>query len=1328
MKYLIPRFIVRQNKEGLCFGEFNAVAMFLDVKGFTSISEKLMKTGKEGAEILSTLLESIFKPVTRMIYESGGFVTGFAGDGITAVFPENECSVSAVLVCAENIKGFVVDNGRLSTKFGDFEFLMKIGISSGKVEWGTIGTVSNKTYYFRGNAIQGCADSEKKCKHTECVIDRNVYDVLDKSCINTVPCGDEYFVVKKVKSGEKPYRAGTTKTFEIEQAREMYSGFISRELTEMPYRGEFREITAVFVSFKEQEKYDELKTYIEDVLKKTEEFGGFFSSLDFGDKGCNFLVVFGAPKSFENDEKRAMEFALSLKTDSTKIGINKGTVYAGLIGDDLRCNYSFIGEAVIVASRFMQKAEPGEILVSKNINTKLSDEFEMEFVGDVSLKGKITLTTAFKLVGKFQKRKRADASAEVVGRKAESEIFFRAFGSLKEGKFGGVIHVTGEPGSGKTFLVQKMTELVKNEADKWIFNCDPILKKAFNPIVYCLKNIFNQLGNDDDSLKRKIFEGIFDSFVARIASIGKKHSADDILQELERGKYFIGALLNHTSEDSVYEFLDAKQRHENTLFAVKYLLTALSLLKPAVLFVDDFQWVDDESYRFFEILMRGLESYPVCVVIASRLNDDGSPPRLIGKEGWPAQEVNLKGLDPTESTEMIRNILKKNVSEKAFEMIFEKTQGNPFYLDQFCLYLKENNFLKDEREEYTLESEVADVPENISSVIVARIDRLPLKIKETLQIASVLGKEFEREILFSVSSEINNIDRNDFDKTLLDIRKENLITDVHEKRFTFKSNFLRDVVYEMQLKSRLKYIHGTAADTLEKMFAGKPEFGYEIASHYYYSEERSKALAYYRVASDYLSKAYRNREAIESLNKIIELSDNENEKRLTFFRIAEIEFFSGDWKKLLSDLLYLTEEVKDKLDAVAYLDSMNRLAQLYLYTGKIDRALDTAKLGLSYCGVSGREEKKEMFLGVYGQIYYHKGEFDKAMGFYEKQKKCHQVCEDNKKLSLVFGNIGLIHWNKGEFEKAIDCYKKQIEICESENDIYSLSVAYLNMGSVFFHKSEIDEAMMYFSKAKYLCEKMGYKRVLSAAIGNIGGAYMEKGNTDKAFEYYARKKKMSVELGEKSGIGLSVGNMGCIYMEKGEYEKALDCFNEKQKVCEELADRKGFSYALGFKGDLYRRIGKWDKAAECYENVIKICSELGFKMGVLSGIAGVGYILAEKKDYFKALEKFKEALELEKEIGTKIYPLYYYAGICFSELDSCGDLKNEIDSLTGLGLDPNAYFEYSLEHMKKDFDTVDYATVLSKYGTYLKSVGITEKGEDCKKRAEEIIYKLQKSA
>lgn len=239
---------------------------------------------------------------------------------------------------------------------------------------------------------------------------------------------------------------------------------------------------------------------------------------------------------------------------------------------------------------------------------------------------------------------------------------------------------------------------------------------------------------------------------------------------------------------------------------------------------------------------------------------------------------------------------------------------------------------------------------------------------------------------------------------------------------------------------------------------------------------------------------------------------------------------------------------------------------------------------------------------------------------------------------------------------------------------------------------------------------------------------MEKGNTDKAFEYYARKKKMSVELGEKSGIGLSVGNMGCIYMEKGEYEKALDCFNEKQKVCEELADRKGFSYALGFKGDLYRRIGKWDKAAECYENVIKICSELGFKMGVLSGIAGVGYILAEKKDYFKALEKFKEALELEKEIGTKIYPLYYYAGICFSELDSCGDLKNEIDSLTGLGLDPNAYFEYSLEHMKKDFDTVDYATVLSKYGTYLKSVGITEKGEDCKKRAEEIIYKLQKSA
>ncbi|MBN1620850.1 tetratricopeptide repeat protein [candidate division WOR-3 bacterium] len=1319
MKNLIPRFIVQQNQKGCFSGEFAAIAMFLDIKGFTSISEKLMMSGKEGAEELSYILESIFKPVTRAIYRKGGIVTGFAGDGITAVFPVDKCKAQDVLDCAQSIKVFTELKSKRETKFGVFDLSMKIGVSYGKVEWGSIGALSERAFFFRGEAIEGCVLSEKKCRKTEIVIDEKfrIFAELEKGSIL-----EKNFYVFDFAEERKPWdKEDENKLWEIRTEKEIYENFMSEEFFQTLYEGEFREIVAVFISFEACETYEKIKSLTQIILSHTKEYGGYFSSLDFGDKGGNFLVIFGAPKSLGDDAKRAFEFSLAVRKGGMKIGINKGIVYAGLIGDEFRCNYSFIGEAVTVASRFMEKADKDSIIISKELQDMLKDEFSSEYIGLLELKGKSHPVPAYKLKSRIFKESGMNIQREIVGREGELAVLNEAFCELKENRFGGIIHVAGETGTGKTHLVKKLSSSACNFMDLLVFNCDPILKKAFNPIIFFLKNYFKQWEAQEEKEKKEVFERIFCSIEENICNIegGERH-----LPGLKKARPYIGALLDTSFSEGVFDGLENKQKLENTVFAFKDFFSALSLIKPFIMFVDDFQWIDRETFYFLEVFLRGVENYPICIVTASRTNDDGSIPKILEKENFPYMLIILKGLGFEENQKLAKLYMGRDISENLIKFIFEKTQGNPFYVEQLCIFLRENGYLKEGKTGYELKTGDLIVPENIFSVIVARIDKLPPKIKELVQIASVFGGEFEKHILFTVAQSLGALKGPDFDYLIEEMTMEGLLEKTQGERYFFRSNFLRESVYEMQVTSKLKTIHKKAAEIMEMHFGENPEYRHEIAMHYYYAGEKEKAIKDYKIAAKYLAKAYRNREAIECLTKIIEISENEEEKILALSSKTDADFHIGNWDEALKDLHYLTEEEKEKTTPETYKHSLYLTSQIYLYTGDIENSMKTAEKGLSFCREKGMEDNEELFFGIFGQIYYHKGEYEKAMEFYNEQIKKSKE-NDAKAKAIVLGNIGLIRWNKGEFNEAIKCYGKQIEIFEKEGDNTHLGIAYLNMGSVLFHKNNIDEAFYYYNKARSLCEKTGLKRAMSAAVGNIGAIYKEKGETDKAFECFKTKEKMSIELGDKAGLGLALGNMGVIYTEKGQYEKAMDCFDQKEKICRELKDKKGMSYAYAFKGDLFRMLKDWEKALECYEKNLEICTEIGHKMGELSGLAGIAYVLKEKKETTLAAEKVKEALVLEKDMGIKDCNIYLIAGICLHRLREEDRLKKELADLTGMGEDPEAYFQFALKNLKKKFDTIEYAEALADYGGYLMSVSRTEEGEEFEKKAKDIKKRLQ---
>jgi len=203
MRNLIPHFIQEQYQQQQFEGEFDALTMFVDVSGFTATTQALMKQGHEGAEVLAFILNDVFARMVNTVYEHGGFISVFAGDAFTAMFPlrrelaADDIWARHVLACADHVQAIFRRRGIQTTPYGQFTLQVKVGLSRGKVEWGIVGK-TEKAYFFRGAAIDGCAASEHHADKGDIVFDSLAGQLLSPEAIETDVVADGYFRVRKL--------------------------------------------------------------------------------------------------------------------------------------------------------------------------------------------------------------------------------------------------------------------------------------------------------------------------------------------------------------------------------------------------------------------------------------------------------------------------------------------------------------------------------------------------------------------------------------------------------------------------------------------------------------------------------------------------------------------------------------------------------------------------------------------------------------------------------------------------------------------------------------------------------------------------------------------------------------------------------------------------------------------------------------------------------------------------------------------------------------------------------------------------------------------------
>ncbi len=1271
MKKLIPNFIHKKYSQNEQQGKFEAFTMFMDMSGFTALSETLMQKGKDGAEVLSSIINDIFTPIIEFVYNHGGFISDFAGDAFTAIFPNIE-EPEQILHSANEIINFFKETGLRKTVLGEFKLETRIGLSFGEVSWGIVGNDKHKLYYFKGTAIDACADGEHHCRKMNISLDKKILKVLPKSLIE-YECTDEgYCKLNKIKA--KNELSKKTETVDI-LSSEILSQFLPQKIINFSKLGELRDTVCLFISFNEISTHEEIREFAIDILRDVYKLGAYTRGLGFGDKGSTLLVLFGAPVRYENDVERALNFSMEIKSkykEKIRAGITCGPVFAGIIGSKKRCTYDVLGDTVNVAARLMMKANWGDIWVSEAIQKKAKNKFSINSIGEMNLKGKSKTTKVFELSDTKLTAREKIYQGDMVGREKEIEILTKRIDDITQKKFGGCVYIYGEAGIGKSRFIYEASQRYKNTCMICVLQCDSIIKNSLNPIVYFLKEFFEQENLITEKEKEFRFLKVFKNLMQQIKD-SKDKRAEDILDELKRTQSLIRALLDLDTKGSLYEELEPKLRFENTISAIKNLFKALSLIQPLIIQLEDIHWIDNDSITVIQALNQNVDDFPFIIIATSRYGDDGSKPNLKLKDLNDSKifEIEFETLKSESVDSIVTTCLGKKADKKLTSFIIERTQNNPFYIGQFCLYLLENRFIEIKDDVYSLNTEIKGIPQEIKSILVARIDRLPTELKEFTHIAAVLGREFDIKVLNKIIIILNNLIKSENSKVknyfdtiaissilnnkkvgalLYNGKKESLWNELTGLKYIFKHALLVQAAYNMQLKKRLIEIHKIAGVAIEQLYKDEHSHYIDIAHHYEQADIIDKTTEYLEKAGDYFKKEYRNDEAIAAYDKLLKLNIDKSSKIDIIYKKSEILNLIGRWDEAINLL-------EHELSVIEETDLTNRakinlsLGTMLYNKGEYEKAM---KLCAQIKKITEESNNKIIYaqsLAITGKIYKQKGDYEQAMIYFLENKRLCDELQDKSAYAHALGNIGIIYRARGDYKNAMKCYNEEKELCLDLGDKIGYANSVYNIGDLYWERRDYDKAMKYCEQHKKMCSELGDKIGYSINLGTMGIIYEDKGDYDNAMNCYEELKKVSIELGDKSGYASAITKIASLYEQMADIDNSMKYFGEAKKLCLELDDKKRYAILSFNMAGLYVTKGDTDTAVKlCYE-AISIARELNLKYYLcqfLNGMAQAMFTLGAAEDA-KAIND--EAMKISSEIENLQFP--------------CTLLKNTIEATLG---------------------------------------------------------------
>ena len=1244
MRNLIPNFIKQKHTLQQHSGSSKAFALILDVSGFTKMTNKLMENEVEGVEILSGLINQIFSKAIETLYTQGGFISDFSGDGFNAIFPLDEVEINNVLYTASSIMNDFLSFQKINTKFGKFMIKAKIGISFGNISWEIFSNRFQNVYLFKGEAMVRANYFQNIADPGEIVVDFNLSKNFQEVSSFIEKMENKYLLkIPEILKTLKP-QLKKIKDFSIPD-----QGWVDSAVQEKKTPGEFRVIVSCFIVFQEDFiNSDNLNKLIELVY----QYGGYLNKLSFSNQGGMILVIFGAPLQSEKFIYRAVDFSLALRTafsSQLKIALSYGKTFCGFMGNEIRSEYTAIGQVVNISSRLVGESDWNEILVDEQVYVNIKSEYSVIFQDEIVFKGfskpqKIYLLK--KRIYELRKEPRQDKFS-LIDREREFTRLKHIVNEFIDSKQQKVVMIKGGAGSGKSFLIRKLKVKVNNRNLSWAhLICDQILAKPYNSIIYFLKNYFHQSPEKSEHLNKVKFEEILHSLQEDISVIDQDSSV-----QLYDTRSFLGSLINIHWENSTFSNLEPRDKQQAKVNSLNLLFAAISRIKPLLIYIEDFNWIDSSTQQYFEQLLINYPDLPLLFLLEARTDK-----KLRKDKIFPHQqkiELTMDNLTPEYSEQMIEGILNHHYGKRIQigdysrlkKLILNKSEGNPFFIFQLMEYLSERKDLEVESPD-----SVNLVPDSILSLIQIRIDLLPWSLREIAEIASIIGREFNIEILeqAAIRMGLNYNFINEIERGV----ENNIWKKMTKFRYSFSHSLIRDAVYQMQLKSRIRKIHQIIAELIEKYYSDQGNYFIDIADHYHKADNVEKEKDYLYRAAKFAKDNYQNDIAIDLLQKYLCITDQDNPMQMqVLLDLCDIYMLTGSWSKA-EHFCRRVRELAQKTNSVEYeVRSCNLLGSLYRLQGKYEQGLELLKHSEKLLENNHDDDLSAETAVVFAHIFYRIGNYHQAVKNYQIGLNLYNKIGYPRKVSNILVNLAHIYSEQGDYSRAMETYEQSLSISQKINDQKNIANIMMGIGIIHHLSNQYREAAEKYQKSRKIKEVIGDQQGLSIVLTNIGSIHQDLGDFDQAYNCYDQSLKISRKLTDQRSESINLSNIGSVYKSKEEFDTSMEYYNQAIDICKGLGVKYNLCNLYLEKAQLLSSMAKYSDASEYISRSAEIAEEVNresvIKKATIEKLK-INCFLADSKQHkesaIKILSDYSNELEESEYIGILNYELFKITG------------------------------------------------------------------------------------
>jgi predicted ATPase len=676
--------------------------------------------------------------------------------------------------------------------------------------------------------------------------------------------------------------------------------------------------------------------------------------------------------------------------------------------------------------------------------------------------------------------------------------------------------------------------------------------------------------------------------------------------------------------ENTYKFIEEELQNGRDRMFEKTTQTILNLasIKPVIFFIDDLHWADEGALHLLHYLARAIKNYKVAIIGTYRSEDlanieEPHPLQALLDRLVPEKLIrliSLERLDITETGDMIRSLLQStDFPEKLVEFLFNETEGNPFFIEEVLRSLEEEGIIAyvENQNSWILTKDILEIkiPETIRDVVHARIGRLSKNMRLVLDIASVLGEEFEYDILSAVwklneEELVTNLD----DLIRYKILIEQPTTYGQPIKYKFAHNKIGEVLYGGLGQSHRRLLHAKAAVSIEDKYKNNLDSViYELAQHSYHGGDYNRSLEYTIKAGDKAlldfapekAKAF-NQWALDSIELVNAHTPKTTEYVKTqldvLTKLYEICSLIGEWDEALKytkPLLEISEEHKDN----------EKISETHIYIGRINSHRSNWPDAIKHLNQALNIAKNIDYQKGLMEAYYELGKVHERLGEFQKAEECFQQFMDivsssgsNVEIARGFESFARIYHNRGDYKTAIEYYQKGLDLLTTTANYKELAKIYTNLGVDFFELDEFDKVIDCHEKCIEYASRVGDIRAMGYGYSNAAEVYANKLELDIAMDYVKKAIEIFTKLDEKHMIGLSLMNYGIIYKNKQDWDSSSYYFEKSIALLKDinvptfLADcnrQYGLMYA---KQDTPKAI---EKGKEYLQNSLDIYKDLG---------------------------------------------------------------------------------------------------------------------------------------